>query len=71
MKAVSPGTGTPTGSVFFYDGATKLGTGTLSGGKASISTSALSVATHNVTAAYQGSTSYTVSTSAAVSQVVK
>ena len=32
IKAVAPGSGTPTGTVSFEDGSTSLGTGTLSGG---------------------------------------
>ncbi|WP_240510037.1 Ig-like domain-containing protein, partial [Streptomyces malaysiense] len=54
VAAVPPGSGTPTGSVDFFDGATLLGTGTLSGGTATLTTSALSVGTHLLTAVYSG-----------------
>src|SRR5207244_12388623 len=70
IAAVSPGAGTPTGTVNFLDGATVIGTGTLSAGVATFSTGALSVATHSITAAYQGDGNFLTSTSTAVSQVV-
>ncbi|WP_276208004.1 Ig-like domain-containing protein, partial [Streptomyces malaysiense] len=39
VSAVAPGAGTPTGTVSFFEGATLLGTGTLSGGTATLTTS--------------------------------
>ena len=42
----------------FYDGTTVLGTGTVSGGMASFSTTTLSVGTHSITAVYSGDASY-------------
>jgi len=66
VSAVSPGSGTPSGVVTFLDGTTALGTGTLSGGKASFTTSsALSVGTHNITASYGGDGSFSASATAA------
>ena len=62
--------GTPTGMVTFNNGGTKLGNGTLSGGVASFSTTTLAVGTGSITAVYNGSTSFTTSTSGALSQVV-
>ena len=53
-------------SVQFFDGASSLGTATLSGGTASLSTAALSVGTHSITAAYGGNSSYAASTSSAL-----
>lgn len=44
------------GTVTFMDGATALGTGTLSGGLATFSTTTLAVASHTVTAVYGGDT---------------
>ena len=70
VSAVAPATGTPTGTVTFKDGATTLGTGTLSGGSASFSTNGLSVASHSITAVYGGDVNYNTSTSAALTQVV-
>ncbi|HXM64273.1 MAG TPA: Ig-like domain repeat protein [Terriglobales bacterium] len=56
-------TGTPTGNVQFLDGTTLLGTTPLIGGMASFATTTLSAGTHSLTAAYQGDTNFTVSTS--------
>lgn len=63
-------TGTPAGGVSFYDGTTKLGTVSLSSGTAAYSTTALSVATHNITAVYAGNSDYTTSTSPILKQTV-
>ena len=55
VTATAPGTGTPAGSVEFFDGATSLGTSTLNGsGQASFATSTLTVAMHSITAKYLG-----------------
>ncbi len=71
VAAVAPGTGTPTGSVTFKDGAIILGTGTLDGsGQASFTTSSLSLGSHTITAEYGGATNYAASTSAPLTQVV-
>ena len=59
-----------TGTVAFYDRATELGTGTLSGGVATFTTSALDVATHSITAQYGGDANFAASTSSALSQTV-
>jgi hypothetical protein len=64
------GTGTPTGTVTFKDGTTVLGSGALSGGKATFATATLAVATHTITAVYAGTSSFAGSTSPALSQVV-
>jgi hypothetical protein len=52
------------------DGSTFLGTGSLSGGRATFQTSTLSVATHQITAVYSGDANFTGSTSAALTQTV-
>jgi len=69
---VSPSTsGTPTGSVSFYDGTTVLGPGTLvSPAIWSLSTSSLAVGSHNITAQYSGDTNFTTSTSAAITEII-
>ncbi len=68
---VTPATsGSPTGNVSFYDGATLLGSAALSAGSASISTSTLTVNSHSITASYEGDTGYAGSTSSVLSQVV-
>jgi hypothetical protein len=61
---------TPGGTVTFLDAGTSLGTGTLTNGSASFTTSTLIVGTHSITAMYNGDTNFTTSTSTAVSQLV-
>jgi hypothetical protein len=69
----APGSGgnVPTGVVQFFDGTTLLGQGTLNGsGVATFTTSALSTATHPITAVYQGDVKDASSTSTVLNQVV-
>jgi len=47
----------PTGSIEFFDGATSLGSATLSGGSAGLSVIFTSVGSHNLTAVYSGDAS--------------
>jgi hypothetical protein len=74
IAASSPGAGTPTGTVTFYDGTTSLGTGTLGlvngSDVATLMTSSLVLAAHSITAVYGGDTNFTTSTSSALSQTV-
>lgn len=65
-------TGTsPTGTIQFLDGATSLGSPVaLTSGAASITTSALTVGTHPITAVYSGDTTNAPSTSAVIGEVV-
>jgi hypothetical protein len=65
---VSPSTAT--GTVTFKDGATVLGTGTISGGVATFTTSALGVGGHSLTAAYGGDAGDAASTSTALNLAV-
>jgi large repetitive protein len=58
------------GTVTFKKGTTVLGTGTLSGGSASFTTSALPVGTNYIKAVYGGGSNFGGSTSKAVRQVV-
>jgi hypothetical protein len=53
-----PGSGTPTGTVIFRDGAATLGTGTLSDGSATFTTSTLAFGSHAITAVYVGDTNF-------------
>lgn len=62
--------GTPTGTVAFYDGVSSIGTGTVAGGIAQITISGLQIGTHSITATYGGDANFSGSTSAALSQVV-
>ena len=64
---MAPG-GPPTGSVTFSDGGTILGTFALDGsGSATLTTSALAIGAHSITAAYSGDTGLQAATSAAAS----
>ena len=67
---VSGGT-SPTGTVQFFDGASPLGAPVaLAGNTAALTTSALAVGTHAITATYGGDADDSASTSAPVNQVV-
>jgi hypothetical protein len=59
-----------TGIVTFKDGGSSIGVGTLSGGQATFSTSALSVGTHSITAVYSSDSNFNSSASSALVQVV-
>ena len=64
-------TGSPGGQVQFLEGATLLGTRSVDGaGDAALDISSLGEGLHSITAAYQGSTTFEASTSAAVDQQV-
>ncbi len=63
-------TAVPSGTVTFYDGATSLGSATLSGGQATLTTSTLILGSHSITAAYSGDSSFFQNTSAPLTQVV-
>jgi|GEM_PF-4527818 len=71
VTAVAPGAGVPTGTVTFKDGATVLGVVALSGGQAQLTTSALSVGGHSITAEYSGDASFTASAGGLSQQVDK
>jgi hypothetical protein len=61
---------TPTGTVTFRDGGTLLGSGTLSSGMATFTTSSLTSGSHPITASYPGDVNCAASTSNTVTQVV-
>ena len=61
---------TATGTLQFLDGATVIGTATVSGGTASMSTAGLAAGSHAITAAYQGDANYNAATSSALTQTV-
>jgi hypothetical protein len=69
--APKSGSGVPTGTVMFNDGATQLGTISLnSSGSAAFNTSSLATGTHSIAAVYSGATHFAPSTSAAVSVTI-
>lgn len=59
-----------TGTVNFYAGATLLGTGTISGGVATLATTAIPAGIVSITGAYSGNTNFIAATSPAASIVV-
>ena len=59
-----------TGTITFADGNTTLGTGTLSGGIATYTTSALALGSHSITASYGGDGSYGPGVSSPLTQTV-
>src|SRR6202050_484731 len=59
-----------TGTVTFNDGATTLGTGPVSSGKATFTTSSLIAGSHSITGGHGGDTDYNTSTSSALTQTV-
>jgi hypothetical protein len=63
VKPVSSGAGAPTGTVVFYDGTTRIGTATVSGGSAAFTTS-LSKGQHSISASYAGNSTFAASKSA-------
>jgi len=63
---------TPTGSVSFFDGTTKLGSSTLDGsGTSSLTNSTLAVGIHSITAMYSGDKVFAQNTSTALIQIVQ
>ncbi len=67
---VSSGSGSPSGSVTFSDGGVSIGTAALSGGVATLTTSALKLGNHVISASYSGSSSFSPSTSPNLLQTV-
>jgi Bacterial Ig-like domain (group 3)/NHL repeat len=71
-KVTSKSSGTPAGTVTFFDGATSLGSPvTLSSGSATLETLSLTTTTHTITAVYSGNSDFEGSTSNAVTQAVQ
>ena len=74
VKTSTVGSGSPTGTVTFFDGAATLGTATLdSTGRARFTATgfALAARTHTITARYNGDANFLVSTSTALTQTVR
>ena len=62
---------TPTGNVFFKDGAASIGTAAVNNlGVATFTTSTLAAGTHSITASYQGDQDYATSVSASLTETV-
>ncbi|REK90530.1 Ig-like domain repeat protein, partial [Streptomyces inhibens] len=71
VAPVAPGAGTPTGTVTFVITGGPTLTGTLSGGTASVTTSALGAGSHTVTATYSGDANFTGSSGTDTQTVVQ
>jgi hypothetical protein len=61
----------PTGTVSFYDGTTMLGSGTLSAGVATYSTSSLAAGSHSITAIYSGDSNFLAVTSSITTETIE
>ena len=58
VGAAAPAAGTPGGTVRFFDGATLVGSRTLTGGSASLTTAGLTAGIHTIEARYDGDASF-------------
>src|SRR5205085_2722700 len=70
VSAVSPGSGTPTGTVSLFDGTTSLGSASLSNGQATFTVSSLSVASPPLPLQHSATPCLTPSTSSTLTQTV-
>jgi hypothetical protein len=68
---VTSAAGTPTQTVTFLDGTTTIGTGTLSGGVATLTISTLAAGTHSITAAYGGDANFATASSSTLAELVE
>jgi hypothetical protein len=58
------------GTITFYDGATQIGTGSIAGGVATLTTATLSVGSHSITASWPGNVDYTSGTSSILTETI-
>src|SRR5262249_51606019 len=58
VQVITPGAGAPTGTVTFRDGSSIIGSASLVGGMASLTTVSLGVGTHAISASYSGDPSF-------------
>ncbi len=68
--SITSGSGTPSGTVNFKDGAAVIGSAALSGGVATFTTSTLNVGTHAITAVYAGNGGFAASASAVLMESI-
>jgi hypothetical protein len=71
VSPISPGAGSPAGSVEFLQGGVVIGTVPLAGGSAALTTAALPAGKHTIQARYLGTRNYLPSTSTVVQQSVR
>ncbi|HEV3142244.1 MAG TPA: Ig-like domain repeat protein [Vicinamibacterales bacterium] len=65
VLVVAPGAGAPSGIVQFFDGSTLLGSATLAGGAASLTTNGFAAGSHTIAATYAGDGSFNTSSGSA------
>jgi large repetitive protein len=70
ISPVAPGTGTPTGTVTFFDEVGPIAIAALSGGVATFTTAALAAGVHTITTSYGGDGNFTGSAGSLNGQVV-
>lgn len=72
ISVTSPGAGTPSGTVDFFDNTTQtdLGQVTLANNQATLAISTLTVASHNITATYRGDSNFQGSSDSSLNQTV-
>jgi len=66
----SSASGAPSGFVTFFDNGAQIGSGNVSGGQATLTTSSLTAGSHPITAQYSGDASFAASTSASINETV-
>jgi hypothetical protein len=71
VAAAPPGGGTPTGTVTIYDGKKSLGTVSLSGGVATLTTRKWKLGKHAITVIYHGDSEFNGGTSAVLRETIK
>ena len=71
LSATVSGAGpVPTGTLTFFSGSTALGSGTLAGGVATLTTKALGVGSYTITAKYSGDATYAAASSGSLTETV-
>jgi hypothetical protein len=70
VAPVTPGAGSPTGTVTFTDGTTSLGTAQVTSGVAPLGVSTLTAGTHTIIASYGGDPDFVASASTGLTQIV-
>jgi hypothetical protein len=61
IHVTAPAAGSPSGTVTFKDGSTRLGTGSVSSGHATLSKAGLTIGSHKITAIYSGDANFAAS----------
>ncbi len=70
VSGMAPMTGSPTGTVTFFDGASSLANVTLTGGSAAFTTSTFSAGAHNIKVTYVGDAYFSANTSNVLAETI-